>query len=392
MNVSLPTPIPGDRDTRIVKLETFLLHVPVTGGSIADSIHQLTHWGVPGVRVELADATVGWGIAGTHAHLPTDRMILAFIDQVCRPLLEHEPFDSIERLTERVYRFPPAQWVGRSGLTHIALGAVNIALWDLAAKRAAAPLWQWLRQLRGDAPTSQPALVAYNTDVGWLDRSEEQLVANAKQACEEDGFAALKIKVGRSDPAEDLRRVTAVRRAVGDDVTLMVDANGRWQLDHALSLAPRLAELDILWIEEPLWYDDVAAHAELARLGQPRVALGEQLYNRWDFANFTRAEALHVAQPDVTRLCGVTEWCAVAAEAFDAGLEVVAHAGDMGQVHLHTSYAFSQIKLFEYIPWTRHCFVDPVTVVDGRARPPEAPGAGTTIRPEALTEFGKNPR
>lgn len=383
---------------QIQELEPFLLHVPVTGAGVADSMHRITHWGVPGVKVILDNGLEGFGFAGTHAHLPTDRLIAGFIDQVCRPLLVGEPFgpssSDVDRLTDKIFRYPPSQWLGRAGLTHVALGAVNIALWDLAAKQADQPLWKLLRQHRtagSDVPqeeTPEP-LVAYNTDIGWLDRTVDQLTENAKRACHEEGFRAVKMKVGKPDLSDDIARVAAVRRAIGDDVTLMVDANGKWDLATASAAAPQLADAGVAWVEEPLWYDDVAAHAELAKVGNPAVAIGEQLYNVYEFSNFMRAGAVHVVQPDVTRLCGVSEWCAVTDAALAAGLSVVAHAGDMGQVHVHTSYAYREVRWFEYIPWIRRCFVEPMTAREGLVDLPQLPGAGTTLRKDAVERFGK---
>lgn len=383
---------------RIQRVEPFLLHVPVTGAGVADSMHQITHWGVPGVKVILENGVEGCGFAGTHAHLPTDRLITGFIDQVCGPLLIGESFgpslSEVDRLTDKVFHFPPSQWLGRAGLTHVALGAVNTALWDLAAKQAGQPLWKILRQHRaasvaGSPPETLEPLVAYNTDIGWLDRTVDQLTDNAKRACQEEGFRAVKMKVGKPELDEDISRVAAVRQAIGDAIVLMVDANGKWNLATALAAAPRLADLGVQWVEEPLWYDDVAAHAELVRAGGPAVALGEQLYNAYEFSNFMRADAVHVVQPDVTRLCGVSEWCTVTDAAIDGGFSVVAHAGDMGQVHAHTSYGYHEVRWLEYIPWIRHCFEEPVTVRDGLVAVPQDPGAGTSLRSDAIERFGQ---
>ena len=92
-----------------------------------------------------------------------------------------------------------------------------------------------------------------------------------------DGFTGIKIKVGSTLP-RDLRRLEAVRRAIGPDVTLAIDGNGRWDLPTCLASAARAEPFDVFWFEEPLWYDDVKGHAQLARSTRIPVALGEQLY------------------------------------------------------------------------------------------------------------------
>jgi L-alanine-DL-glutamate epimerase-like enolase superfamily enzyme len=167
----------------------------------------------------------------------------------------------------------------------------------------------------------------------------------------------------------------------------MVDVNGRWDLPTAISMAHRLADSDVLWIEEPLWFDDVQGHARLANSIDTPIAVGEQLYKVEDFRDFISAGAVHYVQASAVRLGGVTPWWQVADLAYAYHLPVVPHVGDMLQIHQHLSIAHPSIRLMEYIPWLRECFVHPATVIDGRFAPPRAPGASTTLRPDALLEF-----
>jgi L-alanine-DL-glutamate epimerase-like enolase superfamily enzyme len=372
---------------KIARVETFILHVPVTGGAIADSMHAISHWGMPGAVVHTDDGRNGYGFAGTHAHLPTDRLITGFISETAAPMLIGQPLNGtadIERLWSAVYHFPPAQWVGRSGITHLGLAALDIALWDLIAKDAGVPLWRLLGR-RSDPPP----LEAYDTDGGWLHLSEEQIVDNCRRAVEECGFRGVKIKVGKPGLAEDLRRVAAVRRAVGPEVKFMVDANGKWDLATALTADPVLAEHDVFWVEEPLWYDDLEAHRRLAEAARVPIALGEQLYSEYDFRDFIGAGAVRFVQPDVTRLGGISEWLRVADRAHEAGLPVAAHVGDMAQIHVQTCLAHPACAILEHIPWIRDCFEEPITVRDGVFVRPESPGAGTTFRPGTLERYGR---
>jgi L-alanine-DL-glutamate epimerase-like enolase superfamily enzyme len=129
---------------RIRNVEPFILHIPVTGGSISDSTHQVSHWGVVGCRIVTEDGLSGFGYAGTHAHLPSDRLITSCIRDCYAPLLVGEDAREISRLWLKLLRYPPLQWVGRAGITHLALAAVDVALWDLKAKKAGVPLWHLL--------------------------------------------------------------------------------------------------------------------------------------------------------------------------------------------------------------------------------------------------------
>lgn len=366
---------------KITQLDPFILHVPVTRDQIADSTHQLTHWGAPGVIIHTDAGISGCGYTGTHAHLPTDRLITACIADSYAPLLlDQDPLE-IGHLWQTLYHFPPLQWVGRAGITHLALSAIDIALWDIKAKAAGVPLWQLL------GGSAANPIEGYNTDGGWLNWSPAQLVADCRRLVEEEGYSGVKIKVGSPDPYDDLRRIEAVREAIGPRVKLMVDANGRWDVTTALNVGRHFVDYDVYWFEEPLWYDDVAGHATLARQLRTPIALGEQLYSLDDFRNFIRAGAVHFIQPDAVRLAGITEWWQAADLALAHRLPVVSHIGDMMQVHLHLAIAHPACRMLEYIPWLRPCFEEPATVAGGYFIPPQLPGAGTTLKPGALPQY-----
>ncbi len=366
---------------KITNVETFVLHVPVTNLRVADSSHQLTDWGAVGTIIHTDTGLRGYGYTGTHGHLATDRLIRDCIRHAYAPLLTGEDPHNVAQLWEKLYHHPSIRWVGRAGITQMALSAVDIALWDIKAKAAGMPLWKLL------GGNEHKKLEAYNTDGGWINWSVDQLVECAKASVDE-GFRGLKLKVGSLDPNDDLRRIKAVRDVIQPHVKLSVDANGRWDLPTAMHVGRRFREYDVLWFEEPLWFDDVFSHAALARAIDTPIALGEQLYSPDAFSQFIRAGALHYVQPDVTRLGGVTAWWQVADLAFAHRLPVVAHAGDMMQVQQHLAFAHPACQLLEYIPWLRVCFEEPATVEDGYFRLPQAPGAGTTIKTERIARFG----
>lgn len=368
---------------RIRSVEPFILHVPLTADSISDSTHTITHWGVVGTRIVTDSGREGFGFTGTHAHLPSDRLITDCIAGSYAPLLVGEDAADGARLWQKLARHPALQWVGRAGITQIALAAVDIALWDLRAKVAGLPLWQLL----GGATKAR--LEAYNTDIGWLSVATDALVANCRRAVEQDGFRRLKLKVGHADPLRDIARLAAVRQAVGPEVTIAVDANGKWDLPTCRRFCARAEGLDLFWFEEPMWYDDIASHAALARTTAIPVALGEQLYTADAFAAFIAAGAVHYVQPDVTRLAGITEYIQVAHMAHAHRLPVVAHIGDMGQVHVHLSYWHPATPMLEYIPWIKDCFAEPIRVEDGHYVRPHMPGAGSTLTAAALAAWSR---
>ena len=367
---------------RITRLDPFILHVPVTRSGIADSTHAITHWGVVGCVVRTDAGVDGYGFTGTHAHLPSDRLIAQCIGECYAPLLIGEDPTEVRHLWQKLAHHPPMMWVGRMGITHLALAAVDVALWDIKAKAIEQPLWKLL----GGSETKK--LEAYNTDGGWLNWPIETLVADCERLVEEEGYRGVKIKVGSADPWQDLERIEAVRRAIGPRVKLMVDANGKWDLPTAISVGGRFAQYDVVWFEEPMWYDDVRGHARLAGSISTPIALGEQLYRADHFREFIAAGAVHFVQPDAVRLGGITEWWQVAELAHAHRLPVVAHVGDMAQVHLPLSIAHPACTMLEFIPWIRQCFIEPATVRDGSFVVPQLPGANTTLRSDAVSRFG----
>jgi len=370
---------------RISEIEPFIVHVPLKDG-IADSTNSIDHWGFPGVVVHSDEGSKGYGFTGTHAFLAGDQQITAYISSIYRPLLLGEAIESracIERIWRKLHDTPPLKWIGRAGVSHLALAAVDIALWDLLAKSLQLPLWKMLHQDK--APSR---LEAYNTDAGWLSIPLAELVSGCLRSLER-GFKGVKIKVGSANPRDDLVRIEAVRKAIGPNHRLMIDVNGKWTLDTALKLACDLDGFDLFWCEEPLYFDDVVSHAELAKVMRTPMALGEQLYSEFHFDAFLRANAMKFVQVDAMRVAGITEWLRVADRALGSGVPVVPHVGDMMQVHQHTALAHPACGLLEFIPWAQECFEEPATVREGEFLPPTAPGAGTTFTRAAMTRFGR---
>ncbi|WP_371600477.1 mandelate racemase/muconate lactonizing enzyme family protein [Streptomyces sp. NBC_00564] len=366
----------GDDGAVITSVTTYALAVPLQR-PIADSTAAMTHWTVPVVEIRTADGRVGTGISGIHCapELLTDVITSYYADA----LLDTSSED-ILGTWKRLY-WLPTHWIGRAGVVHMALAMVDIALWDLAAQRAGMPLWQLLGG-------TQDSIEAYNTDGGWLNLSDADLVRDLTSLIDH-GWSRVKIKVGRPDWKEDARRVRAVRKAIGDDVTLMCDANQRWDLSTANQIMPTLEEAAMDWVEEPFHADDLQAHARLQASTRLDVAAGESIYSYHQFASFIAADAIRVVQVDVTRVGGVTEWLQIAGHAASRGLRLAPHAGDMMQVHQHLAgTVLSEVPpLVEFIPWTQEAFVERSVVHEGLLERPQSPGASTAIAPSARVRW-----
>lgn len=281
------------------------------------------------------------------------------------------------------------QWagasVGRSGLATQALAAVDIALYDLKAKRADLPLAKLLGAHRDSVRT-------YNTSGGFLNASLEEVKERASRSVEE-GIGGVKIKVGLPDSAEDIRRVRGVREHIGDDVPLMVDANQQWDRSTALRMGRRLEEFDLVWIEEPLDAYDIEGHARLTRTLDTPIATGEMLASVAEHERLIDGGACDIVQPDAPRVGGITQFMRLLTLADQKGLDLAPHFAM--EIHLHLAACYPREPWVEHFDWLDPLFNERLETKDGRMLIPDRPGLGITISDQARAwtvdsaEFGR---
>jgi L-alanine-DL-glutamate epimerase-like enolase superfamily enzyme len=351
---------------RIVEVESFILQAELPR-YVTDSFNATVSWGLPGVLLHTDEGITGVGYTSTLSH--GDHAIKDIIDRIYTPLLVGADPLLHHRIWESLY-WSNAHWVGRMGITQMALAAVDIAVWDIKAKAAELPLW---RLVGGHKDGRVPS---YNTDGGWLNFEIQRLI-DEMTALVESGWSAVKMKIGKPDPREDVMRVEAVRTALGPDVDLMIDVNQKWDTTRALTWAPRFEQFDITWLEEPLDPDDVAGHARLAEVTRIPIALGEHVYSRTTFRDYIEKGIITYVQADVTRLGGVTEWLAVAEIALAHHVSVVPHHADMMRVHQHLGVGHPASPMIECIPWLQQLFREPADIRDGWFHVSDTPGAST---------------
>src|SRR5262249_22309444 len=214
---------------------------------------------------------------------------------------------------------------GRGGVQGLAMSAVDIALWDLRARRLRVPLWRLLGGF-------DPRVPCYAGGID-LDFPLEALMRQTEDNLAR-GFRAIKMKVGAPSLREDVERVRAMRARLGPDFPLMVDANMRWSVDEAIRAARALRDLDPVWLEEPTIPDDVPGHARIVREGGLRIAAGENLHTLHEFRALITAGGVTFPEPDVTNCGGITTFVKIGhlAEAFN--LPVTSHGAHDITVHL----------------------------------------------------------
>jgi L-alanine-DL-glutamate epimerase-like enolase superfamily enzyme len=298
---------------------------------------------------------------------------------------------------------------GRRGALVHAIGAIDMALWDLAGKAAGVPAWQLLGERRPESHLVPYASLLPNTGSGW-DEFAEALSGQAIEASKR-GFRAAKLELltrgpyrhtGLSVPDDQLIDViAAVRRAAGPEFTIMVDVGYGWDdWREALAVIETWADHDPFFVETPLWSDDVEGYAELAKRSPVPIAAGEWLATRFEFQAYTERGALHVLQPDVGRVGGLTEARRVARLAAEHDLIVVPHGWKTGitvAATAHLAAVTPHLPLFEFVPpdvaesrLRRELVRDELTLGDDGLVPlPQRPGLGIELNPDALAEFAE---
>lgn len=310
------------------------------------------------------------------------------------------------------------RWLGpEKGIIHLATAAIVNAAWDLVAKVEGKPVWQLLADMSpaaiveaidfryiDDAITPEDVIdilernrpsratreaelrvggyPAYTSSIGWLGYDDAKIARLCDEALAA-GFTRFKMKVG-SDFQDDLRRAHLIRRHIGPDRMLAIDANQRWGVAEAIEWVNGMAEVNPYWIEEPTIPDDILGHAAIAKGVAPvLVATGEHVHNRVMFKQLLAAEAIGVCQIDATRVAGVNENLAILFMAAKAGVPVCPHAGGVGLCELvqHLSIfdylsvsASLDGRMIEYVDHLHEHFVDPVRMESGRYQVPTEPG------------------
>lgn len=293
----------------------------------------------------------------------------AHAKEIAEAALGEDPNDIAKLYTKLLWA---GASVGRSGLATQALAAIDVALYDLKAKRAELPLAKFLGSHRDSVRT-------YNTSGGFLNASIDEVKERASKSLA-DGIGGIKIKVGLPDSAEDLRRVSAVREHIGD-APLMVDANQQWDRATALRMGRTLDELGLVWIEEPLDAYDVEGHARLTRTLDTPIATGEMLSSVAEHRALIDARACDIVQPDAPRVGGITQFMRLLTLADEAGLDIAPHFAM--EIHLHLAACYPRETWVEHFDWLDPLFNERLETKDGRMLVPDRPGLGITLSDQA---------
>lgn len=301
--------------------------------------------------------------------------VKALIDHDIAPMIVGQDATDIQALWDLMWQ--RLLYVGRGGLASFAIAAVDVALWDLRGVREGKPLYALL----GAEPREIPA---YGSGVD-LPKPLDGLLAQTEGFLQR-GFPGVKVKIGRPDPREDEARVEAVRKLIGDDVDLMVDANMAWSVDEALERGRRLESFGLYWYEEPTIPEDVGGHARISRDLDVPVAVGESLHSPHEFRRYVEEKATDVLQIDPITNGGITASLRALEMADGAGLPTSSHYTDELSAHLLCA-SENPVYLEKHAFALDAYLEEPQVVTNGHVRPTETPGTGLRFDAEALAPY-----
>jgi len=375
---------------KIVRVGATPLNVPVVIDLLG--LHKETTLSLCLTEIETDTGLIGHGMTA----ITEEEVIATAVREVAGPALIGEDPLATERLWNKLYWLLSPR--GQTGYASHAIAALDIALWDLNAKSLGLPLWRLL----GGARARVPVYATFG--FGFFERDQ---LAEAAKLFVSRGFRRLKMTVGdhalarRDEPrpidkviAEDVRRVAAVREAVGPDVNLYVDANCGLDLFHATELAQRIEPYGITFFEEPLTQNDVRQMAELRRRTRIPLACGQNEGLAFRFRDLLVHQAADVLQPNVAITGGYSQCLKIAgmAQAFNVPIDN-GGAWPFHNMHLHAGVANGGLVEYHYVAVAllRQIYDGLPEPEDGWLTLPETPGLGFEPNVERVKDIARRP-
>jgi D-galactarolactone cycloisomerase len=314
------------------------------------------------VRVETDDGIVGWGEAFGYAVWPATRVAL---EKLVAPMAIGKNEDDITGVMDDLQR--KLHIVGRTGPVVYAMSGLDIALWDIAGKKAGKSVSALLGGARRTHVPAYASLVRYG---------DAALVAKNAKAAVARGFKAIKLH------EITVTEVKAAREAVGPDIKIMMDTNCPWTVDEALAVAAQVKPYDLLWLEEPVYPpEDFKGLARVRREGGIAVSAGENTMSPMDFRALFEAGAVDVAQPSVTKIGGISEMMRIYKLAVEHGVTLVPHSpyfgpGLLASMHMAATFERETMVEYSFVELGANPLGDAIAVADGRMVVPTGPGLG----------------
>ena len=363
---------------RITGIETDVLRF-APGRIYSDAIHDFgADRGGVAVRILTNANITGWAYSSFGMVAGGPRVVETLIQQELKPALVGKDPAFTKQLRREMWS--ATEYHGVQGVTQFAIAALDIALWDIIGKLAGMPVYRLLGAYRDRMP-------AYNM-CGWYYENDTDLsqYKKALSSAMEEGFRAVKIKVGRGSIDDDTTRIRVAREICGRDARIMVDANQVFRANEALRRGRIYQQTGCFWYEEPLPPQDKDGYTELARELDIRIATGENEYTKYGFLELLRRKCADVVQPDNRRAGGPTEWMEIGALADAFGVELASHGG--GPTNMHMLLAMPNSIFIETGSLRGDSsHVEQLKLVDGNIPAPETAGMGSELRRDWIQKY-----
>jgi len=359
---------------RITQVDTHIVSLPMEQ-PLTTALHTVT--AVDTVLVTVHTDSGIDGISYLYAFGESRcRVLQAMVEDLGHLLLDEDPHYP-ERIWKKLWM--DLSFLGHAGVAVFGLAALDVAVWDIFGKDVGVPLYKLLGAYRDRVKVCNARGLGLSSTI-------EELKYDAITFLEE-GFQAIKMRVGNENPEEDLARVRAVREAIGDDADLMVDAAQSWTPDSAIQMGRRLEEFNIFWLEEPVLSSDVGGLAKVSATLDVPIAAGHTAFGKEGVKNLVAENAVDVLTPDLQHIGGITEWMKMAAIAEAWGVPIAAH--HFPHIHLHLMAAIPNGLLIEHVPWWDVLFIDPPKVEQGFLEATDRPGLGLEVNHAALERYAR---
>ncbi len=314
------------KQIKITALETDVRKSP-PGTPTYDAIHKLgVDSGSVALRLRTDAGITGYASVSFGMISGGPRVVQTILEQEVKPVILGMDPAFPRRIRAELWK--ALEYNGVGGVVQFAIAAVDIAVWDILGKSAGLPVYKMLGAFRDRMPVYSMCGWYYDddSDLSHYKRSIMQAM--------EQGYHAVKIKVGIGPIDEDVRRIKLAFDVVGKDRRIMVDANQVFNRNEALRRGRVYQEMGCFWYEEPLPPQEMEGYAELAHALDIRIATGENLATKYAFADLIARRGADVVQPDSRRAGGVTEWMEIAAIADGYGLELASHGGSATNLNM----------------------------------------------------------
>ncbi len=269
------------------------------------------------VEVETDEGITGWGECFGPGNIALANKYV--VEKVIQPLIKGDDPLNKEYIWHKVYNL--LRDSGQRGMPIQALSGIDIALWDILAKKANLPLYQLL----GGKTNNKIPVYGYGMMLQKKPVEELcELFKNEANQIKEKNFKAMKMKIGMG-PKKDLKLVSAVRDEIGSEFKLMVDANHAYNKNDALYVGRGLDEMNIYWFEEPVAPEDYDGYKELKKKLNTNIAGGEAEFTKYGWNQLIKNNCIDIAQPEVCGLGGITEYLKVSALAQSNFIPIVNH-------------------------------------------------------------------